>query len=114
MANNRALVVISMECSSDLEQRFNEWYNNTHIPLALRYEGMSKASRYQLTNGNAEQATYLTIFEFRDRQAMQDFPNSPEVVAAKEEMQQQWHGNLPFAIKWRSEYELLQSWEKQK
>jgi len=112
MENNRALVVISMECSPEMEQRFNQWYNDVHIPMALKYEGMLKASRYRLTDNNDERNAYLTIFEFRDRHAMQAFPDSPEVAAAKEEMQQRWHGNLPFEIKWRSEYELLQTWDK--
>jgi antibiotic biosynthesis monooxygenase (ABM) superfamily enzyme len=109
--NNRAIVVISTDCSPEMAQEFNEWYNNVHIPMALKYPGMLKASRYQLSK-NSQRKSYLTIFEFRDRETMQAFPDSPEVASAKEEMQQRWQGNLPFEIKSRAEYDLIIDWEK--
>jgi antibiotic biosynthesis monooxygenase (ABM) superfamily enzyme len=112
MSNNRAIVVISTDCSPEMEQQFNDWYNNVHIPMALKYPGMLKASRYQLSSTNSQRKSYLTIFEFRDDKAMQAFPGSPEVAAAKEEMQQRWQDNLPFEIKSRAEYDLIHSWEK--
>jgi antibiotic biosynthesis monooxygenase (ABM) superfamily enzyme len=111
LGNNRAMVVISMECKPEDDGKFNDWYDTVHIPMAMKYEGMRKATRYSLRTDDKKHS-YLTVFEFRDSEAMKAFPNSPEVSAAREEMAQRWKGNIPFEIKWRNEYELIHTWDK--
>jgi|WetSurMetagenome_2_1015567.scaffolds.fasta_scaffold18752_3 antibiotic biosynthesis monooxygenase (ABM) superfamily enzyme len=112
MKAERSIVVINMECKVENQEAFTEWYNGIHIPMALKYPGLMKASRYELSAKTTGTKTYLTIFEFKDRQAMESFPASPEVAAAKEEMQQRWQGKLPFEIKSRNEYDPIANWDK--
>jgi antibiotic biosynthesis monooxygenase (ABM) superfamily enzyme len=112
MANSQAIVCISQEVSPGMEKEFNDWYFNVHIQMALKYPGMVKATRCRLTASSNGQKGYLTVFEFKDREMMEAFIKSPEAAAAIEEMNRRWNGKLPFEIKWRNEYEIMETWEK--
>lgn len=112
MMSSRAMVCISQEVSQELEKAFSDWYLNVHIPMALKYPGLVKATRCKLLSSTNGQKGYLTVFEFKDRKAMEEFTKSPEVTLAIEEMNQRWKGKLPFEIKWRNEYEVMETWEK--
>jgi antibiotic biosynthesis monooxygenase (ABM) superfamily enzyme len=112
MLKNKAIVVISQECNPEKEAEFNNWYFNVHIPMAMKYPGLRKATRCRVQTSTNGQKGYLTIFEFKDQTAMAGFVKSPEVADALAEMNEKWQGKLPFEIKWRNEYELMQTWEK--
>jgi uncharacterized protein (TIGR02118 family) len=112
MDSNKAMVCISQEVKPESEKEFNDWYFNVHIPMALKYPGLVKATRSKLISSSNGQKGYLTVFEFKDREAMEAFIKSPEVTAAIEEMNQRWKGKLPFEIKYRNEYEVMKVWEK--
>jgi antibiotic biosynthesis monooxygenase (ABM) superfamily enzyme len=112
MKSSRAMVCISQEVNPEREAEFNDWYFKVHIPMAMKYPGLQKATRCQMLSSSNGQKGYLTVFEFKDRQAMAAFIKSPEVAAAIEEMNQRWQGKLPFKIKWRNEYEVMEAWEK--
>jgi len=112
VSENKAIVVISQECKAEKETEFNEWYFHVHIPMAMRYPGLKKATRCRVQNSSNGQKGYLTIFEFEDQAAMAGFVKSPEVAATLAEMNEKWQGKLPFEIKWRNEYEVMQTWEK--
>jgi hypothetical protein len=101
-----------MECKFEDLEAFNEWYNRFHIPMALEYPGLLKAGRYELLADTPGRKSYLTIFEFKDRQAMASFPSSLAVAAAKVDMQRKWQGRLPFEIKSRNEYDSIAAWDK--
>jgi antibiotic biosynthesis monooxygenase (ABM) superfamily enzyme len=112
MESSQAVVCVSQEVSPEMETEFNDWYFNVHIPMALKYPGLEKATRCRLLTSTNGQKGYLTIFEFKDRAAMEGFLKSPEVAAAIEEMNRKWQGKPPFEIRWRNEYEVMEKWEK--
>lgn len=107
MVTNHPIVVVVIECPLDQAAEFDQWYKDVHIPMALRYKGMIKATRYRVPLSSYERNRYLTIFEFDDKEAMKAFPSSPEVAAAKAEMGQRWTAKPPFTIVSRTECEPL-------
>lgn len=102
--------MVMVDCRPEVEARYNDWYNNVHIPMLLKYEGMVRATRYQLLSGPAGQARYLTVYEFRDQEAMDAFPQTPECAAATAEMRTTWASG-EFTIKLAARYALIGSYE---
>jgi quinol monooxygenase YgiN len=109
----RVFYFVAIDCRPEEEEKFNAWYGAVHMPLSLKYEGLLGAVRYQLAGGPG-QARYLTIFDFRDRAAMEGFLPSPEVAAARDDLRLRWKGVAPFEINWRGQYELIKKWEAEK
>ena len=101
-----AINMVMVDCRPEVEKEYNEWYNNVHIPMCLKYEDMLRATRYRLTSGPAGHARYLTIYEFKDRNAMEAFPGTPECKAATAEMHQRWQ-EKEFQIRLAAQYETI-------
>ena len=111
MENTRVINVVEVDCQPEVDKKYNEWYNEVHIPMIMKYDGILKATRYQLLHGPQGQSRYLTIYEFKDKDAMDSFPNSPEYAAVDEEMKQTWKGK-EFEVKLAAQYEMIKSWGK--
>jgi antibiotic biosynthesis monooxygenase (ABM) superfamily enzyme len=101
-----AINTVMVDCRPEVEAKYNEWYDRVHIPMCLKYEGMLRATRYRLLKGPTGHARYLTVYEFRDRDAMDAFPNSQECRAAIQEMHQTWREE-DFSIKLTAQYETI-------
>ena len=108
----RAIHVVEVDCKPEVETKYNKWYNEVHIPMILKYKGALRATRYQLLSGPPGQARYLTIYEFKDQEAMEAFPKSPEYTAVDEELRQTWKGK-EFDIKMAAKFEMIGTWGKQ-
>lgn len=111
METQRVINIVATECHSDDEAKFNKWYDEVHIPMLLKYEGMLGVTRYRLKSGTTGQAKYLAIYEFKNKVALDAFQKSKELAAAREEMGQTWKGRT-FDIKWRAEYDPVKTWKK--
>src|SRR5437867_913537 len=61
------MVVLSNPTSPDVEEEFNDWYNNAHLADVLAVDGVMSATRYRLSDGDARAASapyrYLAIYE---------------------------------------------------
>ena len=112
MQEKAVLFFVGSQCTPEQEEKFNKWYNETHIPMLLKARGMVGATRYKLAPIiEGEYPTYLAIYEFEDRQAFEEFWSGSVLVAAREEMKETW-GDKPFDIKWRVVYEPIKTWHK--
>jgi hypothetical protein len=98
--------MVMVDCRTEVEEKYNQWYNEVHIPLCLKYDGMLRATRYRLIKGPSGHARYLTVYEFKDQNAMDAFPNSPQCIAATHEMHETWHED-DFRIKLAAQYETI-------
>jgi antibiotic biosynthesis monooxygenase (ABM) superfamily enzyme len=110
MAKPRILNIVATECAAKNDARFNEWYNEVHIPLLMKYKGIKKVTRYKMLNGKTKKPKYIAIYEFDTKQDLDGLPASREFKAAIEEMQETWKGET-FDIKWAVSCEPLGSWE---
>jgi quinol monooxygenase YgiN len=107
----QAIHMVEVDCKPEVEIKYNKWYNEVHIPMILRYDGILRATRYQLLSGPPGQARYLTIYEFKDQDAMESFPKSPEYTAVDEELKQTWKGK-EFEVKLAAKFEMIGTWGK--
>jgi len=111
MGTNSIINIVATECQPEAEEKFNKWYNEIHIPLLLKSQGLKKVTRYKVAKKSDDVPTYIAIYEFESRQAFEDYGKSAELAAARAEMNETWKGG-GFEIKWRGPYEAMQAWEK--
>ena len=46
MTNKPILYMVGTECDPDVEDKFNTWYDEIHIPLLLKFKGIKEVTRY--------------------------------------------------------------------
>jgi|GEM_PF-850722 len=111
MPNSKVLQIVATKCKEDMEDKYNQWYNDIHIPMMMKYDGLKKASRYQLMGESNDHSKYLAFYEYESEKAQADINGSPEFAAAIEEMQESWKdGGID--ILWMVNYKLIKAWEK--
>ena len=73
MANKkgRGLLMVYCDVPLDVEEEFNQWYNQEHIPERLSIPGVLNAARYEAVQGGPK---YLACYELDTHQAW----HSPE------------------------------------
>ncbi len=90
MGKKPVLNMVATQCQPEVEEEFNKWYDEIHIPLLLKFKGIKEVIRYKIINETEEYPTYLTVYEFESQKAYEAFTTSPEYAAAREEMSETW------------------------
>ena len=111
MGKDLVMNIVASDCAADKEAAFIKWYNEVHIPMLFKYQGMKRVTRYQLIGESKEQARYLACYEYESKEDMEALHQSPEFAAAIEEMRETWKDG-GFEIKWAAQYEPIKSWER--
>ena len=116
MTGQTVFYFVAADCSPDVEDKFNAWFDDVHIPLLLKFHRLRSVTRYKLAQPDpparkhyrlVEQwPKYLTTYEFDSLDAAMEYLQSPELEAARQEMQQTWtKGEV--RVDWRVHYEFL-------
>ena len=103
--------VVATQCKPEEERKFNEWYDEIHIPMLLKFKGITEVTRYKIIGKSPEYPKYMAIYEFESQSAFEAYQTSPELAAAREEMKGTWEGQ-EFEIRWRVQYEPIKTWER--
>ena len=110
MEDESIFFMVATECAPEVEEKFNKWYEEVHIPMLLEMKGLKEVSRYKLVRGNNDQyPKYLATYKFENMEAYEEFENGPVLAACKEEMAETWKDNM-FDINWRVAYKPMKSW----
>lgn len=105
------IMVVASECSQAVEEKFNKWYSEVHVPMFLKYTGVKKAGRYKVTADIPGAAKYLAIYEFETKEALDGFALSDAFKEAVKDFDIVWKdGGL--TIKWGAPYQVIKKWEK--
>jgi antibiotic biosynthesis monooxygenase (ABM) superfamily enzyme len=110
MASKPVINVVITECPPEVEGKFTKWYNEVHIPMLFKFKGMRRVTRYKLLKEPGGNPAFMAIYEFENRQDYEAYGKSPELAAARAEMQETWKGG--FQITSRAQYEFLKTWQK--
>ena len=107
----KVINVVATECQPEVEEKFNKWYDEVHIPMLFKYKGMTTVIRYKILNKNDDFATYLAVYEFENMAEYQAYLESKELAEARAEMNETW-AKGGWEIKWRVQYEAMKTWQK--
>ena len=111
MEKKEILHFSGIDCFSEHEETFNEWYDNTHIPMIFRFKGMNRATRYRKIGRGQSYPKYLALYEFDSLDVFRDYQESDELSEAMEEMRNFWL-TKGYDRMWRVQYEMLKRWSK--
>jgi heme-degrading monooxygenase HmoA len=111
MERKPVLFIAASECRSDVEEKYNKWYNEVHVPWVMKYKGIRRASRWKRIGDKTECTKYLTFYEYESKEAADEWERTPEFAAGMKELQETWKdGGLD--LRWGIAYEQIQTWEK--
>ncbi len=111
METKSVIHIVATQCQPEIEEKFNKWYDETHIPMLFKYSGLKSATRYKLLSESEDYPKYLAVYEFESREAFKAYQTSPELAEALEEMKETWKQN-GYETKWRVQYELIKTWQR--
>ena len=111
MESKPTLHVIGTECKPGTEEKFNKWYNEVHIPLALKFKGITRITRYKQVGDNKDYPPYLAIYEFENNEAVDAYLKGSEFAAVRENKESTWKDDV-YDMKWNVRYELIKEWKK--
>jgi len=111
MEKGRFINIVGTRCKPELEDKFNEWYDEVHVPLLMEFHGIKKASRFKLCGDPEKYPAYLAIYEFENEDGYKEYMESSEMHAALEEMKETW-GEDMFEVPFRAQYELMREWNR--
>jgi len=106
MEGRPVIHIVGTQCQPEVEEEFNRWYDQVHIPMLFKFNGLKKATRYKIAKPSEEYPEYLAIYEFESQKTFEAYQSSPELAAALEEMRETWKEG-EWEITWRVQYEAI-------
>ncbi len=103
--------VVGTDCPLETEEKFNKWYNDTHVPDLLKFEKIKRVTRFKILNQDTKYPKFLAIYEFDNRQAFEEYFASPVRGAGV----QDWtkvSKELSASLKWLAQYEVIKTWHR--
>jgi hypothetical protein len=100
-----------IDCQPDQREKFNRWYDETHIPMLLEFDGLKKVERFQRTGRDLNYPEYLALYEFDSLDMFNRYQQSAQLAAALKETADTWVAK-GYERKWRVQYETLKRWER--
>lgn len=107
----KVINIRGMDCLPKVEDKFNKWYNEVHIPMLLKCKAIKAVTRLRRIGDDSSYPKYLAVYEYDSQQGYETFGEGPELAAALEEMKASWPNNEGLDFKWRVQYETIKSWE---
>jgi len=83
MSKQRFIYQLTIQCSPAMEDEFNKWYNEVHIPLVMKGGMLKAVNRYKVTDAiETNVSKYLTVCEFDDRATFEKWLASDKIGRA--------------------------------
>ena len=111
MEDKPVINIVATQCRPEVEEKFNKWYDETHIPLLFKFKGMKEVTRYKIINEADEYPKYMAIYKFESEKALKEYETSPELAAAREEMRGTWKEG-GWETTWRVQYKSMKTWKR--
>lgn len=116
MTEQSVIWTVGIQCASEVEDKFNTWYDDVHVPMLLKGGLVRKVSRFKLSDETYPVGTttlvcpnYLTIYEFDSPSRFEAWMNSPARKEAGDDKTATW-GDKVYEVKWASRYNLINAW----
>jgi hypothetical protein len=78
------MFIVKATIPPDKDAAFNRWYNDEHVPQALRFPGMVSAHRYRLIDGD-DRYRYMAVYELKDEATYRAFIASDHMKTLRAE-----------------------------
>ena len=109
----KVINVGGVDCPPEIEEKFDQWYEEIHIPMLLKTGEFKRVTRFKRIGEDPNYPKFLMIYEFEDRQAFERYEKHPAMAEAILEMKHSWPKGGPVQRKWRVQYEVVGMTEKE-
>jgi hypothetical protein len=82
--------VVETECQPQDAQKFNQWYNEVHIPMLLKSKGVAGVSRYQVAVEPGKLPRFFAVYKFNSEKDLGSFQKDPNTGAAIKDFEENW------------------------
>lgn len=106
MEKGQVIHIVGNRCRTDVEDKFNRWMEEIHIPMLMKFKGLKSATRFKRLYPGDEYPVFISQFLFESKDAFEAYEASPELAAALEETEQFWKPGERERI-WRVQYEVI-------
>jgi quinol monooxygenase YgiN len=108
MAGKQIIKIVGTQCQPADDEKFNKWYNEVHIPMVMKSKKVQGVIRYKATGSTSRQPQYVAIYKFANIKDAEEHDKSPELAAARNEMNTTWgkKAEVTSAV----QYELIKEW----
>jgi len=97
--------------SMQFSHKYNIWYEETHVPLCLKFKGLRSVFRYKIYDNQSAYPQYLMVYRFTSKDAFLEFDKpSPELAEAHRELDETWKDG-GWDLEWRVQYEEIRYWK---
>ncbi len=103
--------VVGTECPPEMEEKFDRWYSERHVPDLLKFKKLKGVTRFKNLHPSGEYPKFLTIYEFDNQQDFEAYFKSPERAAAGEDWKK-IQRELGASQKWAVQFEVIKSWQR--
>lgn len=111
MQEKKFLRLVGINCPPELDAEFNQWYNNVHLPMLMKFPGIKKATRAVIDKPLGDLPQYLAIYEFDSREDFEEWLKSPELAAVAKETEATW-SEKKYQRKFFVEYKVMKTWQQ--
>lgn len=111
MPKKSIINIRGMDCPPEMEDKFNTWYNEKHIPMLLEIGEIKSVTRFERLSDDKEYPKYLAIYEFEDQEAFDRYNNSPQLAVVIEDLKQTFPEGTVVS-KWRVQYGAIKTWSR--
>ena len=84
MPEPKFIFQVTIDCAPEVEDEFNKWYNEVHMPLVMKGGMLESAARFKVTDATETPVSkYTTMCVFKDRAAFEKWLSSDILAAAR-------------------------------
>jgi antibiotic biosynthesis monooxygenase (ABM) superfamily enzyme len=109
--------MVGIQCRPEDEEKFNQWYDDVHVPMLLKGNWATRVTRYRLASKNYHAANttvdcpkYQTIYEFENQEKFESWMNGQERAAAGVDKSETWGKNM-YEVVWATRYDVMNTWK---
>jgi len=93
MSSKPYLWIVFMRFPAEMEEEFNRWYDEVHIPLVSAAGHFRSMTRYRLTDAlPSELSKYVAVCEFESEEVFRDWLVSEARAEAARDTAARWEG----------------------
>ena len=122
MKPNSFIHIVGLQVRPEIEEKFNKWLSERHVPDLLKYKKIKAATYYKKqtpkTNKpgspgfpDVKTPNYITIYEFENQEDFEGYETSPELDEANKETNETWADDL-YERMWRVQYKAVKTWKR--
>ena len=111
MESKPVIMIRGTQCPPEMEEKFDTWYSEKHVPDVLKFKGVKKATRYKIIGNDKECPKFLAIYEFESRQAVEEY----DISAVRDTVYEDWlriSKETGAEMIWRVQYEAVRTWQQ--